>query len=155
MQGPASARFSHATLFGAARRAPRLVFQLPNRLAAARERRSSTSSIGRHEAEQEDGGLPDEEEQDDDGRKDYQRKRDKKRARKHGKTNIEKLKNKPMAMVLPKKVKDIKEEEEKKPQKIGTQNVFIGSTSELMKALRENGIAPPAITAKASVVNDG
>ena len=54
-----------------------------------------------------------------------------------------------------KKVKDIKEEEEKKPQKIGTQNVFIGSTSELMKALRENGIAPPAITAKASVVNDG
>lgn len=69
-----------------------------------------------------------EEEQDDDGRKDYQRKRDKKRARKHGKTNIEKLKNKPMAMVLPKKVKDIKTQRDRveSKKKINKRNIFLG-----------------------------
>jgi RecA-family ATPase len=61
-------------------------------------------------------------------RKDYQKKRDKKRNRKFGKTNTEKLKNKPMAMVLPKKVKDMKvrSDKEAKKSKIKKSGVFFG-----------------------------
>ena len=54
----------------------------------------------------------------DEHRKDYQRKRDKKLRSKIGKTNIEKLKNKPMAMMLPKKVKDIKLKRDKEARKV-------------------------------------
>lgn len=50
-------------------------------------------------------------------RKDYQKKRDKKRAKKFGKTNTEQLKNKPMAMVLPKKVKQIKMKSDREARK--------------------------------------
>lgn len=52
-----------------------------------------------------------------DNRRPEQKKRDKKRQRKHGKTNVEKLKNKPMAMILPKKVKDLKIQSDKVAEK--------------------------------------
>jgi hypothetical protein len=51
-------------------------------------------------------------------RKDYQRKRDKKKSRKLGKTNTEKLKNKPMAMILPKRVKEIKFTRDREARKV-------------------------------------
>lgn len=57
-------------------------------------------------------------EENENDRHKYQRKRDKKKNSKLGKTNIEKLKNKPMAMVLPKKVKDIKLQRDKAARKV-------------------------------------
>lgn len=59
-----------------------------------------------------------EKEENKSGRKDYQKKRDKKRLRKLGKTNIEKLKSKPMAMVLPKKVREIKFMRDREARKV-------------------------------------
>lgn len=50
--------------------------------------------------------------------KEYQRKRDKKLLSKIGKTNIEKKKCKPMAMVLPKKVKEIKFNRDNEARKV-------------------------------------
>ena len=55
---------------------------------------------------------------DDGERKGYQRKRDKKKLSKAGKTNIEQRKNKPMSMVLPKKVKAIKLARDKAARKV-------------------------------------
>jgi hypothetical protein len=62
LQALALARFSHAAVLVVASRSLRLVLKLPHRLALTRERRTPTTTISRHKAQEEDGGLTNKEE---------------------------------------------------------------------------------------------